>query len=392
MSLLDDRLGAAVARGDPPAAALSVRRPGEVLHESAHGADAGGHSIGLDAWFDLASVTKVAATTLSAAVLVARGHLDLDRPVAAYRPSFGRAGKGRVTVRELLGHRSGLPAWAPLFERAHRHPVAGRMLTERADAPVAAFRRGWELVLSGVDEAELSAVGRRRYSDFGFLALGAALEVAAAQGLDELFRSAVVEPLGLDGLTFGRLGRGRSSLAGATVLPTGTTRPRPPAPGQRGRFVVPEQAHRPDPGEVDDDNAYACGGVAGHAGLFGRAAALARLGVAVLEELEGACRLGAGDPLRAFVQPDPAVDPGGAARGLGFDRDTSGLGPRFGRGPRGAVGHFGFTGTSLWLDLDRGLVVALLTNRTFPGRDRVEAIRALRAEIHDAAVDRAEAG
>ncbi len=356
IATLGQLLNDTVAAGDPPAAQCVARDEG-VVHASAHGTDA-------RALFDVASVTKVVATTAALARLIADGALSLDAPVAHALPAFGAAGKADVTVRALLGHRSGLPAWDTFFARYSSR----------------------EEVLDAVFATPLAhAPGTRVYSDLGFLALGALVEAVGGDRLDRACRALVWEPLGLTS-DLGFLARGERHpwAEGRAILPTGRTRPREPAPGQESLYTVPPQTPREVPGEVDDDNAWVMGGVAGHAGVFATADAIARFGRALYEEAEGADRLGIGELLRdELLRRDPADGP---PRALGFDVPTgpaSSVGPRFGRGPRGAVGHLGFTGASLWIDLDRGLSVALLTNRTLEGRHRTAGIRALRPAVHD---------
>lgn len=340
------------------------------MHESAHGGSPDGRSATPESVFDVASVTKVAATTLAVARLVECGEIDLDACVARWLPRFGARGKEGVTVRALLGHRSGLAAWSPLFVRAEEPLRLGD------------FRRAREIVVASVLDAPLAhRPGRRVYSDLGFIALGALVEAVSGQRLDVFVRDVLHTPLGLaSDMGFVDLaGGGTSWLDDRHVLPTGRTRPREPAPGQEQDYDVPPQAPRDDAGQVDDDNAFAMGGVAGHAGLFATARALARLGAFIAHEID------AGGVLRTLAAIDPAE---GAVRSLGFDRpapEGSSAGTLLGRaGARGAIGHLGFTGCSLWIDLDRGLSVALLTNRTYPGRRHVEAIRALRPAFHDA--------
>ncbi len=368
---LRELLDRACERAHPPAASACAIVDREVVHESAHGASPDGAPTRVESVFDVASVTKVAATTLAVARLLNEGALELDGAVARWLPAFGARGKERVTVRELLGHRSGLPAWAPLFLDAREPLARGDFTAARAQ------------VIGAALDAPLGPPGQRVYSDLGFIALGALLEAAAGARLDALVRASLYDPLGLD-LGFVDLARPPRWLADRHVLPTGRTRPREPAPGQEHLYSVPPQPPRDHTGEVDDDNAFAMGGVAGHAGLFGTARALAQLGALIARSIDGDDRLGVGDTLRAFAAIDPAHGP---ARGLGFDRPAaqgSSAGARLGQaGPRGAIGHLGFTGCSLWIDLDRRLSVALLTNRTYPGRQHVEPLRALRPAFHD---------
>jgi CubicO group peptidase (beta-lactamase class C family) len=236
--------------------------------------------------------------------------------------------------------------------------------------------------------------GDRVYSDLGFIVLGRLLEVAGGARLEELAQRLVLSPLGLRRTGYVDLAAPdlAARLARERFVPTGATRPREPAPGQEGSFAVRTQAAALDPGQVDDDNAYALGGIAGHAGVFSTAEDLGRLGQGILEELGGANRLGAGSALEEFTRPSPALS--GPPRALGFDLPApagSAAGVHFGKaGPRGAIGHLGFTGCSLWLDLDRRLSVALLTNRVLLGRKNVEGIQGLRPRLHDLVVEGSE--
>ena len=175
---------------------------------------------------------------------------------------------------------------------------------------------------------------------------------------------------------------GRDPCAGRweALPPTGSVRPRPPAPGQENRWEsLGSEPSRP--GEVDDDNAWVMDGVSGHAGLFGTATEVARFGQRVLEELAGAGRLAPAALWERAVTPAQ-----GSSRGFGFDTpsgEASSAGSLLGRTPPGAFGHLGYTGTSLWVDRARGLSVALLTNRTALGRDNLR-IQEFRPAFHDA--------
>lgn len=311
----------------------------EVLHEGRHAVSLG--NAAPSCVFDIASVTKIMGTT---ALVLATG-LPLPARVCGFFPHA----RVDATVADLLFHRSGLPAWAPFFVR---------------DAPV-------------LDAVLATPAANRRealYSDLGFILLGAILERFASTPLDRLFTERVAAPLGL--------GAGYRRISSRLPLPrdfapTGTTRPREPAPGQEGLWDLP--ARPSPPAEVDDDNAYAMDGVAGHAGLFSTALDAARFGQAVLEG-----RMAPPVPWHA----DESTP--GSTRALGFDTPSAhgaSCGARFGgAGPRGAIGHVGFTGTSLWIDLDRRLVVAFFTNRVAYGRANTR-IRDFRPRVHDAVLD-----
>ncbi|MGC6492656.1 MAG: serine hydrolase domain-containing protein [Myxococcota bacterium] len=335
-----------------PAAQASVLCDSQVVHESAHGlVQPGGTAVTSSTLFDIASVTKVLATTACLMTLVDQGEVALDAPLTRYVPNAPQG----PTIRELLGHRSGLPAWGTFF--MHSASVLTQVCSARADAD-----------------------RRRVYSDLGFILLGATIEAVTQQPLHMAARELVLLPLGLSRTGY----RPRASSApDPSIAVTGLTRPRRPAPGQEALYTVPEQPDALVPGEVDDDNAWAMGGVAGHAGLFSTARDVARFGACLLEDLEGASHLASSATVRTFFAIDaPHLHP---IRSLGFDRATpprSSCGTRFGAGPLGAVGHLGFTGCSLWIDLDRRISAALLTNRVFPTRENV-AIKTFRPAFHD---------
>lgn len=385
------RLDEAIEAGAFPAAQACVIKDGQVVHSSAHGADPHGRAAQRDDLFDVASVTKMVATTTAACVLLAHGEIKLDDPVRRYLPEVDC----RVTIRELLAHSSGLPAWKPLFTAALADPTACVIFPAYDEHDVTAemrhagFNRARQVV-GGM--ARCARIGRDRgkrvYSDLGFIQLGLVLSEAAGTSLNRFCNKELFGPLGLTGTGFFDLTSNHPERfqQNRRVLPTGQTRPREPAPGQEALYKVPEQEPLLDPGQVDDDNAWAMGGVAGHAGLFSSAEDLAKFGWALQEELEGAERLGCGEALREFAKPDPTTR--GAIRGLGFDipaEEGSLAGSLLGQaGPLGAIGHLGFTGCSLWLDRDQRLVVSLVTNRVFPTRTNIEGIQTFRPDFHDA--------
>lgn len=310
--------------------------------------------------FDLASLTKVMSTTALALALNA----DLHAPVKSLLPT---ARAGHATLEDLFFHRSGLAAFLPFFAKA----MTDAPQLRDADCPPSIRAAAREAVVKQVlATPPIRGVGEEMvYSDLGFILLGEALATLAGQPLDALFASRVAGPLGL---TAGYRRVSQPPPLPPSLAPTGATRPREPAIGQEGMWSVPPRETRP--GEVDDDNAYCLDGVSGHAGLFGTATDVARFGQSVLEQ-------GRAWPRDATPK---------STRVLGFDTpgdEAPSCGPRFGKkGPKGAIGHLGFTGTSLWVDLDRQLVVALLTNRVALGRANVK-IRAFRAQFHDAVLD-----
>ena len=355
-----------------------------VLHEGVCVLDVGAGT-GPEAIFDLASLTKVMATTAVFMTLWADGMVEPGTPVARWWPESA-AGQAGVTLGDLLTHRAGLPAFVPYFASVMREwpeLLAGEgPPTRRATAR--------QVVVERVLATALEAPARSRavYSDVGFLLLGEALAAAAGgEPLDRLFTGRVAGPLELTS-RFHRLSAGAREWAETSVaLPTGSTRPREPAAGQEGCW--PAIPPRPSPpGEVDDDNAWVMDGVAGHAGLFGTASDVARFGHAVLEDLGGSGRLASSAFWSRALARDLATP--GSTRAFGFDTREPGdpaegasVGHFLGAIGPGAVGHLGFTGTSLWIDRGRRLVVALCTNRTALGRGE-RRIRGFRPAFHDA--------
>lgn len=361
-------LDAGVREGHFPAAQATVLHRGRTLFEGAAG------DAQLQTVFDLASVTKVATTALFL-VLRERGTLRPDAPVGSLLP---HAVASQLTLEDLLFHRSGLPAWRPFF--AHPDAMPAALASGRT---AEAFERSRRTVIdAALATAPEAPVGVRAvYSDVGFILLGEALAAAGGEGLAPLFQAAVADPLRLP-LSFRPLGCPVAGPQAPVELAlTGTQRPRPPAPGQEGSFSLASVADETTAGEVDDDNAWAMGGIAGHAGLFGTSTALARFGQAILEERGGAARLASPELWAAAFTRDPLTP--GSERTLGFDTVSPGgsSGGRFMSSQ--AVGHLGFTGTSLWIDPARELVVALLTNRTLLGRDNL-GIQVFRPRFHDA--------
>jgi len=327
-----------------PGAVLAVGDANLVLHLRAFGSlsyEPGSPRVDASTHYELASLTKVMATTTLAMVLEAEGRLDLLAPVSSLVPELRVGEKERVTVTDLLTHASGLPAWAPLFREA-----VGREAVVAAAAAV---------------PLEASPAARSLYSDLGFIVLGAALEAAAGERLDALAEARVLGPLGMDETGFN---------PGPEWLPRTAPTERD---AWRGRVLR---------GEVHDENAFAMGGVAGHSGLFGPVTDVVRFARMMLGngELEGT-RLVSAAAVERYTRR--CVVPG-SSRALGWNTPSAGSSAGTLLSPR-SFGHTGFTGTSLWMDPDRGVFIALLANRVHPSREG-PGIQDVRAAVADAVV------
>ena len=294
--------------------------------------------------FDLASLTKVIATTTTAAILYERGLFELNALVLGVIPEFlvdscGEVDPHRreVSFRMLLAHSSGLPAYEKLFLKAQN----------RDDLLRAAFA----MPLSADPGT------RAEYSDIGFLILGAALERIAQESLDIFCRREIFGPLAMTSTTFN--------------------------PPTAVRHQIPPTAddlifrHRVIQGEVQDENASVLGGVAPHAGLFSTAEDLARFAHAMLSEGQPILRP---ETVALFTRRESA--PAGTTRTLGWDTPSSPSQSGKYFGPA-SYGHLGYTGTSLWIDPGRQLSITLLTNRTWPDCSN-QAIKQVRPNFHDA--------
>ncbi len=374
--------------GVAPALSAVVLRGGETVHATQHGEipAPAPRPLRPDDLFDVASLTKVMATTTLVAQLVDRGDLALDAPVAARLPGFERGGKERVTLRHLLSHAAGLPRWRAYFERAAADPIAGAaFLPPERRPPLAgledAFERGKALVRAAVLAEPLEAPPGTRtvYCDPGMLALGFLLEAIAGERIARLAELRVFAPLGLsDTLYLDGLDPERgwwTSVEGRGFAPTERC----------------EHRHEVNQGAVNDDNAWAMGGGAGHAGVFSTAADVAAFGQAWLDALQGRPSPIVPAAVAAeFARVQPIAGAASASTwALGWDTKSpegSSLGTRLGNGRRGAIGHLGFTGTSLWIDPDAEVVAVLLTNRVHPTREN-ERIRAFRPRFHDAVAE-----
>jgi CubicO group peptidase (beta-lactamase class C family) len=287
--------------------------------------------------YDLASVTKVVGLTTAVMLAVEEHKLELDARVQRYVPGFAGGDKEEVTLRMLLAHAGGLPAWRPLFREADsRSAVIG---------------------LAATTPLESTPGAREAYSDVGLILLTHAVETVYGVRLDSLLQRRVFEPLGMQSLRF------RPTDSGP-VAPTELD-------AWRGRVLR---------GEVHDENAARMDGVSGHAGLFGSTPDLLTFAEWMLDRWTGGQedrRTGSSMGMSAR----PAVSPSvlreftrrqnlvaGSSRALGWDTPTHG-----GSGgtllSANSVGHTGFTGTSIWIDPTRRLAIVLLSNRVNPTRN-----------------------
>ena len=291
--------------------------------------------------WDLASLTKVIGTTSAMMQLVGSGRVALDSPVVRYLPAWKAPGANRITVRQLLSHSSGMPAWRALYKEAATPEEAEQQLFATSPDTV-----------PGV---------RYVYSDLGFILLGKIVERVSGERLAAYDSAHVFAPLGMIDTRY---------LPPAALLP---------------RIAPTEQdpwRQRKVRGEVHDENAVRLGGVSGHAGLFSTGQDLARFARAYL-------RNGTLDGVRVFDSSAVATftrmqDSTISRRALGWETPTGGNSAGHRLSPV-AFGHTGFTGTSLWMDPAQGVFVLLLTNRVNPTREN-RKIGGVRTALVDAAV------
>lgn len=333
-----------------PGAILLVGHRGDIVHHRAYGcADLfSGEAVTCHTVFDLASLTKPLATTLAVMLLVQQGVVDLDRPVADVAPDLTGDDKKRVTLRHLLSHCSGLPPTRPYYFRLCRLAHA-----ERMDALKRCVR----------DEPLLFEPGTKEdYSDLGFMLLQWLVEACSGLPLDRFVARKIYRLLDVDPPFFVPLHREAASginFAATELCPW------------RGRLLK---------GQVHDDNAYAVGGIAGHAGLFSTAQAVFALMQWLIDVDNGTDRHGVFEThcIRTFFQRQRL-----GRFALGFDTPSP-VGSSAGRyfSPD-SIGHLGYSGTSVWVDRRKRVIVVLLTNRVHPTRFNPK-IKAFRPLLHDA--------
>ncbi|HZQ68861.1 MAG TPA: serine hydrolase domain-containing protein [Terriglobales bacterium] len=331
-----------------PAAALAVTSATGLVALKGFGSftyDPASSPLSAESIFDLASVSKVIATTAMAMVLYERGVLDLDTPLSSIVPEFAGDDprRNQVTLRLLLAHSSGLPAYEKLFLRCGDR---AELLREAFATPLSA-------------DPGTHAI----YSDIGFILLGIALERLADEPLNQFCQREVFGPLGMAHTTFNPAAALRTSIV-------------PTADDQTFR-------HRVIQGEVQDENASVMGGVAGHAGVFATAEDVARFAQCMLH---GGLPIVRPQTIARFIRREST--PPGSSRALGWDTPSppSQSGRYF---STSSFGHLGYSGTSLWIDPERQVSITFLTNRTWPDC-RNQLIKQIRPRVHDAVMEALE--
>ena len=335
-----------------PGCAFGAYAQGKVVLQGALGGstyDTDAFPIAPETVYDIASISKVVATTTAAMILAERGALEIDTPLGDLLPGFvvGRSSGERarhITIRHLLAHNSGLPGYVELFRNARTQEDLVRACLQ---LPI---------------EAE---PGRRaEYSDPGFILLGKALEAFMRESLATWVRREIFTPLQLRSTDY------------------------VPAPARRDLIPPTEEdqgfRHRRIQGEVQDENAWVLKGVAGHAGVFSNVPDLLRFAGSVLtaarnDERSSDPKLFSSQTLERFAERQ---GPAGSSRALGWDTpsENSSAGTHF---SSRSIGHLGYSGCSLWIDLDAEIAIVLLTNRTWPDR-KSQLIREVRPAFHDA--------
>jgi CubicO group peptidase (beta-lactamase class C family) len=320
--------------------------------------------------FDLASLTKPIATTTAILLLVDEGAVELDAPVAKYLPLFSERGKESVTIRHLLTHSSGLKPWRAYHEIfLQKERKTGETLIGSPEARTSVIDRTVRSAL--VHEPGEAAI----YGDLDFIVLGAVVEAVGGQRLDDFCRERIFEPLELTDTFFIPIGRDAQSLPEPTKRRIAATENCP----WRDRILW---------GEVHDPNASVMGGVAGHAGLFSTIDDVMKFAQVVIDSWHGRSELLPQEPLRQFLARQDL--PLSSDWALGWDTPTEGASSSGKHFSKNSVGHLGFTGTSLWIDLDREITIALLTNRVHLIAKKSRF--GLRPIVHDAIVEAFEAG
>lgn len=338
---LDSIVAVGLSEHAAPGATLAVGRYGRLVHLKAYGrldTAIASSPVDVNTIYDMASLTKVIATTTAATILEEQGQLDLDRPVASYLPEFNASDKAGITMRMVMTHRGGLEAFAALYKT-----FSGR-----------------EQYLQQINLRPLKSVPGTEmvYSDWDMILTQLVIEKITGRQLDRFVDEKVFRPLGMKSTMFTPDSSLKSRIA-PTEIDTA-----------RGGLVW---------GKVHDENANAMGGVAGHAGLFSTAPDLAVFAQMLLNGgIYDGVRIVKASTVARWTAPQTR----GSSRALGWDTPSKNSSAGHYFSPK-SFGHTGFTGTSIWIDPTRDLFVILLTNRVDPTRENTRVF-ALRRAVADA--------
>jgi len=382
LAKIDEAVRASIERKETPGAVVLVARKGRIVYRKAFGdraIDPKREPMTIDTIFDLASLTKIVATATSIMILVERGKVSLADPVALYIPEFGKNGKERITVEQLMTHRAGLPPDNEIADYVGKTIDPLPLIYE--------LRPGYEPGTRFV------------YSDVGFIVAAEIVRRISGQPIDAFARVNIFQPLRMNETRyFWDTGPRRTSADAARQGGSGKSWYVLGSEGQemlnRGRLgsrVAPTENRegRWMRGEVHDPRAYEMGGVAGHAGLFSTADDLAIFCQMILNKGEyNGVRILAPYTVERMVSAQTL--PTSQMRGIGWDINTSFSSNRGDLFPVGTFGHTGFTGTSIWLDPASETFVVLLTNRVHPnGKGDVTRLRSFVASIVAGAITEA---
>ena len=383
LNRIDSLAQAYIRQGAMPGCQVLVMRSGKIVYDKGFGrTEYLPSSSAIDPYehlYDLASLTKVAATTLCTMALVEQGKLGLDVPIATYLPDLAGTNKADITIRQLLQHNAALPAWHPFNRVTYANPQRKILdpqyysygASRSAQVAVAPGLYGTEalpqLVWQQIRDLDLRASQQVRYSDIGMILLGRVLEARSGQTLDALAHTLFYAPMGMSRTSFNPHRHGWADQCPPTESDT-------------------DWRHTVVQGYVHDPAAAMLGGVAGHAGLFSNVYDLAKL-LLMLERggLYGDRRFLKKETIAYFTRKQLAT----SRRGLGFDKpetDAQATNPVSAYASAGTFGHTGFTGTCMWVDPAYDLVFIFLSNRTYPSAsNRMLLHEHVRARIMDQA-------
>lgn len=360
---IDSIVNDAIEGGAMPGCRVLIAHQGLVVHDGVYGTTDGQSPVKPSTLYDLASITKIAASTLALMKLEEEGKLSLNARLDTYLPELVNTDMGTRLLRDVLAHRAGLQSWIPFYLEALDDstafsPVRTAIHTQRI-SDACFMRPAWQdSIWTKIIEAEVDAVGTHRYSDLGYYAIQRIIERSTGMGLDAYVEQVFYRPARWGSLGFNPRDGEHAGLESI-------------APTEVDDVFRMCTVH----GDVHDPGAAMLGGVCGHAGLFGNAYDVARLMYML--------RMGGYYGGQTFLKPETIrawtqrVDPDPAHRkACGFDRpaNESDAGPTCDEASENSFGHSGFTGTLAWADPDHDLIFVFLSNRTFPSAENRKLI------------------